>query len=89
MPAYKVLDGHILHDETLYAPGDLINLTEEQAEGLRVELLPENEQSKANLTCNELRDMLTQRGVEIPPKATKPKLLELLAASEPGAKDPE
>jgi hypothetical protein len=46
MPLYKVLNTHIHHDGTLYAPGDTIELAQAQATGLHVELLPENEQGK-------------------------------------------
>ena len=36
MPTYRVLHNHILHDGALYAPGEDIELTEGEAEGLRV-----------------------------------------------------
>ena len=38
MPTYKVLHSHILHDGVLYAPGEVIELKENQAEGLSVSL---------------------------------------------------
>jgi hypothetical protein len=38
MPIYKVLHNHILHDGVLYEPGKVIELKEEEAEGLRVAL---------------------------------------------------
>jgi hypothetical protein len=90
MPIYKVLDGHILHDGKLYAPGDTIDLSGDQAEKLNVSALPGNEQDRANLTNRELTVILEQRGVEIPSKATKAQLLDLLAESEAtGKKDGE
>jgi hypothetical protein len=48
MPFYKALDhASILHDGKPYSPGDVIELTEDQAEPLPVTLLPENEQKAA------------------------------------------
>ena len=38
MPIYKVLHSHILHDGVLYGPGEVIELKENQAEGLRASL---------------------------------------------------
>ena len=38
MSIYKVLHSHILHDGVLYAPGEVIELKENQAEGLSVSL---------------------------------------------------
>jgi len=38
MPIYKVLHNHLLHDGVLYAPGETVQLKEEEAEGLRVVL---------------------------------------------------
>jgi hypothetical protein len=46
MPLYKVSDTHIHHDGKHYAPGDTINLTEDEAAKLHVELLPESDQGK-------------------------------------------
>lgn len=37
---YRVTDTHIKRNGTLYAPGDIMELTEKEAEGLHVELVP-------------------------------------------------
>jgi hypothetical protein len=34
---YRVTDCHIKHDKKVYTPGDVMELTEEQAQGLHVE----------------------------------------------------
>ncbi|MDR2018564.1 MAG: hypothetical protein LBQ00_06815 [Syntrophobacterales bacterium] len=81
MPIYIVKDGHILHDGTLYAPGDTISLKEDQADGLSVEMLQDGQEG-TTLTNKEMIALLAQRGVEIPPKPTRAQLLELLAESE-------
>jgi len=43
MPIYRVLHNHLLHDGVLYAPGETLQLKEEEAEGLRVVLSPEGD----------------------------------------------
>jgi hypothetical protein len=47
MPVYKVLHNHILHDGVLYAPGEVIELVEEQAETLSVAALPGEERDRS------------------------------------------
>ncbi len=46
MPAYRVLDAHIYHDGAMYGPGDMVELTEEQAEKLRVAKVAEGRKNQ-------------------------------------------
>ncbi len=78
MGLYKVNGGHINHDGKQYAPGDNIELTPEQAKGLWVVPLEEEKKENQEQTNKEIVVILEGRKVEIPPKATKPVLLELL-----------
>jgi hypothetical protein len=47
VPVYRVLHSHIHHDGEVYAPGDTIELTGEQAGMVSVEPLPEGRQEPA------------------------------------------
>ena len=80
--SYAVGEGHILHDGKLYAPGDVISLTEDEAGKLDVEKLPDDQQDKSALSNKQLVAILEERGVEIPAKAKKADLLDLLSTSE-------
>lgn len=79
MPKYKLKpDACIMHDGKLSVSGDIITCTEEQAALLSVEEITATEEKYADMTVKELITALTEKGVEIPAKATKAILIDLL-----------
>lgn len=96
MPTYIVTDTHIRHGEgkvvRVYAPGDEIELSEEQAARLahHLELKAEEEKPAGyeEMTVARLQETLRERGVEVLPKAKKADLVALLEETEKGEAPP-
>lgn len=88
MPKYIVVDTHILHDGTAYAPGDAIELPEDHSFSLSVVPAPVEAEAAAAarkmaeaLTVAELIEKLTALKVEIPAGAKKAVLVALYLAA--------
>lgn len=78
----RVGDTHIDHDGKRYAPGDIIDVTEEQAAVLRVTPLSEAEQKTTAMTKDQIIEELKTRNIEIPKNPTKAVLVELLEKAQ-------
>jgi hypothetical protein len=86
MARYIVEDGHKLHDGQLYAPGEIIECSEEEAARMRLKAAASepNGQTGAEPTKAELLERLTELGVCVPKKYTRATLIELLEKVETG-----
>lgn len=88
MPQYIVADTHIHHDGKPYAPGEVIELTKDQAAALSVLPAPEETDSQAaarkmaeELTVAQLTERLTALKVDIPQGSKKAALVALYLAA--------